>query len=423
MHPKRKQRRPGAGLRCRADRGRRTLRYARAALAALGLTLALLCGLAGVANAVPASMPPAPVDLSAQAAGDFAIHLTWDAPTAPAGLTLSGYDVYQGTSPGGESGTPVNSADLVTATSYTATDLNNETTYYFDVIAIYQQSEGGGIPSAASNEASATTTPGGSTPAPGDAPAPGGLTAAAASSSEVDLTWDAPVAPFALPVVGYDVYQGASSGGESATPVNSVPVTATSYPVTGLESGTTYYFEVTAVYRDGQSPPSSEASAITASISGTATPTVTATGAPTSDATPTAAAAGRVTPGATPTAAGVLNPSPTPTATAGSPTPGRTPTASSTAGPGRLIAILLVVAIVLLAGILALLAVRLRVTRIRPPSQPSTSTPQAARIQAKPRPGPPTVARIRVTGTDATHAVRIEPRPGARSVAIEEVRT
>jgi hypothetical protein len=426
--------------------------------------VALLCGLAGVANAVAASAPPAPTGLAATAASSSEIDLSWDAPTAPAGLTLAGYDVYQGTSPAGESGTPVNNSALITATSYTVTDLNNGTTYYFDVIAIYQAFEGGGIPSAASAEASATTSP-------GAAPAPTDLSAAAASSSEVDLTWGDPVAPFALPLVGYDVYQGTSSGGESATPVNSLPVTATSYAVTGLTGGTTYYFEVTAVYRDGQSPSSAEATATTESISSTPEPqvvsflplashpvrvsfTVSATassGLPVSfdsdtprvctvtGSTVTTLVAGQcdiqasqagnadfqpaaaVIRGFTVTAAGVLTPSPTPTATAGGgPTPSPTPTATG-AGSGRLVPILLAVAIALLAGILALLAARLRVA----PRRPSTRPPviQAARIQAEPQPGPPPAVHLRFTGTEATHAVRIEPRPGTRSTTIEEVRS
>jgi hypothetical protein len=422
----------------------------RRALVALGLTVALLCGLAGVANAVAASAPPAPTGLAATAASSSEIDLSWDAPTAPAGLTLAGYDVYQGTSPAGESGTPVNNSALITAISYTVTDLNNGTTYYFDVIAIYQAFEGGGIPSAASAEASATTSP-------GAAPAPTDLSAAAASSSEVDLTWGDPVAPFALPLVGYDVYQGTSSGGESATPVNSLPVTATSYAVTGLTSRTTYYFEVTAVYRDGQSPASPEATATTESISSTPEPqvvsflpltshpvrvsfTVSATassGLPVSfgsdtprvcmvtGSTVTTLVAGQcniqasqagnadfqpaaaVIRGFTVTAAGVLTPSPTPTATS--------------AGSGRLVPILLAVAIALLAGILALLAARLRVARRRPSTRPPVI--QAARIQAEPQPGPPPAVHIRFTGTEATHAVRIEPRPGTRSTTIEEVRS
>jgi hypothetical protein len=436
----------------------------RYALAGLGLTFALLRGLAGVANAAVAPAPPAPpapAALAAEAAGSSAIDLTWDAPTAPSDSTLAGYDVYQGTSPGGESGTPDNNSALITGTSYTVTDLNGATTYYFDVIAIYQGFEGGGIPSSPSNEASATTSQ-------GAAPAPAGLTATAAGSSAVDLTWGAPVAPIALPLVGYDVYQGASSGGESATPVNSVPVTATSYTVTGLDSGTAYYFQVTAVYRSGQSPASAEASATTGSTSGAPEPQVVSfpplasqavgvsftvsasasSGLPVSfgSETPRVCAvsgstvrtlvagqcdiqasqggnadfqpAAAVIQGFTVTAAGVLTTSPTPSATAdGGPTPSIKPIAAGT-GPGRLVVILLVAAILLLAGILALLAARLSVARSRPRTRPPAT--QAARIQAERQPGPPPAVHIRFTGTEATHAVRIEPRPGARSTTIEE---
>ena len=133
---------------------------------ALGLSFALLYGLAGVARAAVASAPPAPTALTATAVSSSEIDLSWDAPAAsrPA-WTVAGYDVYQGTSPGGESGTPVNPSALITGTSYSVTDLNSATTYYFDVIAIYQAFEGGGIPSAASAEASAATSPG-AAPAP-----------------------------------------------------------------------------------------------------------------------------------------------------------------------------------------------------------------------------------------------------------------
>jgi uncharacterized SAM-binding protein YcdF (DUF218 family) len=86
-----------------------------------------------------------------------------------------------------------------------------------------------------------------------------------------------------------------------------------------------------------------------------------------------------------------------------------------------LIVILLAVAILLAAGILALAAAGMRVIRRRPRSLPPAA--QAAAIQAKPQPGPPAAIHIRVTGTDATHAVRIEPCPGTRSTTIEEVQS
>jgi len=82
------------------------------------------------------------------------------------------------------------------------------------------------------------------------------------------------------------------------------------------------------------------------------------------------------------TAAGLTTPSATPTATAGGGlAPGRTPAASGS-GPGRLVAILLAVAIALLAGVLSLLAARLSGSRRRPRSRPPA--PQAALVQAEP---------------------------------------
>src|SRR5262249_53148868 len=71
-------------------------------------------------------------------------------------------------------------------------------------------------------------------------PAPTGLTAAAAGSSQISLTWTAPVAVKGTPVVGYKIYAGTSPGGEA--PAGSA--TVTSGTVSGLSSGTRYYFEV-----------------------------------------------------------------------------------------------------------------------------------------------------------------------------------
>ena len=90
--------------------------------------------------------------------------------------------------------------------------------------------------------------------------APTGL-AATAGAGQVTLSWAAPASDGGSPVTGYHIYQGTSAGGESATPVNSSPVTATSMTVTGLAGGTTYYFVVTAVNAAGEGPPSAEASA------------------------------------------------------------------------------------------------------------------------------------------------------------------
>jgi hypothetical protein len=91
----------------------------------------------------------APTGLTA-IAGDTAVALSWSAPSNNGGSAVEGYDVYEGTSSGGESTTSLNST-LITTTSYTAAGLTNGTKYYFVVKAVDAPGS-----SAASNEASAT---------------------------------------------------------------------------------------------------------------------------------------------------------------------------------------------------------------------------------------------------------------------------
>ncbi len=198
------------------------------------------------------TVPGAPAGLAA-VPGNGQVTLSWAAPASDGGSPVSGYNVYQGTSPGKETGTPVNGSP-VTATSYPVTGLTNGITYYFTVVAV--NAAGPGPPS---NEASAVpvTVPG----------APAGL-AAVPGNGQVTLSWAAPASDGGSPVSGYNVYQGTSPGKETGTPVNGSPVTATSYPVTGLTNGITYYFTVVAVNAAGPGPPSNEASAVPVTVPG-----------------------------------------------------------------------------------------------------------------------------------------------------------
>ena len=203
------------------------------------------CSVLSATPAASDTCPAAPTGLTA-AAGNAQVTLSWAAPASDGGWSVTGYNVYQGTSSGGEAAAPVNSS-LATTTSYTVTGLTNGTTYYFTVTAVNRVGDG-----EPSSEVAATPVT-----APG---APTGLTATA-GNTQVTLTWTAPASDGGSPVSGYNVYQGTSPGGEAAAPVNSSLATTTSYTVTGLTNGTTYYFTVTAVSAVGQSPPSAEASA------------------------------------------------------------------------------------------------------------------------------------------------------------------
>jgi fibronectin type III domain protein len=217
--------------------------------------------LAGAATTSPSSVP---TGLSATAVGSSQINLSWTAPAPEPSVSVTGYNIYEGTSPGRE--TQVGTSNGPDATSYMATGLTSGTTYYFEVTALSESCIDRPCSSPTegprSTEAFATTTSQPVPPAP-----PTGLTATTAGSSRISLSWTAPAAPAGASVAGYKIYAGTSPGGES--PAGST--SATSDTVTGLSSRTTYYFEVTAIYQscvdqpcqDIESPRSNEAHATT----------------------------------------------------------------------------------------------------------------------------------------------------------------
>jgi fibronectin type 3 domain-containing protein len=187
------------------------------------------------ANATVAAVPSAPAGLGATTVSDTSISLTWGAVT---GATK--YYVFQATSPGG----PYTKVATVTATTRLVTGLTAATAYYFVV-----QANNGYASSANSNEATAPTA---AVPA-----APTGLSATAHSSNSISLTWDAVTG-----ATKYYVYEASVSGG----PYTQVAVVSgtTGRTITGLTSGTTYYFVVKAYNGYAYSAASNEASAATA---------------------------------------------------------------------------------------------------------------------------------------------------------------
>ena len=141
-----------------------------------------------------ATAPSAPQSLAASG-GSLTVRLTWSAPSSNGGSPVTGYNVYRGTSPGGEGSTPV--ATNVTTTSFTDTGLTNGTTYYYTVAAVNAVGT-----SPQSGEASAT--PQATVPS-----APTGLVASAGNASVV-LSWTVPNSDGGSPITGYNVYRGTS---------------------------------------------------------------------------------------------------------------------------------------------------------------------------------------------------------------------
>ncbi len=193
-----------------------------------------------------ATVPGAPTGLAATG-GNASVALSWTAPSSNGGSAITGYNVYRGTTAGGEASTPI--ASNVPGTSYTDTTVTNGTKYYYTVAAVNAVGTG-----AASNETSAT--PQAAATVPG---APTGL-AATGGNASVALSWTAPSSNGGSAITGYNVYRGTTAGGEASTPIAS-NVPGTSYTDTTVTNGTKYYYTVAAVNAVGTGAASNETSA------------------------------------------------------------------------------------------------------------------------------------------------------------------
>jgi subtilase family serine protease len=179
-------------------------------------------------------VPAAPTGLSVTAPSATAgsLSLAWTPSTG-----ASSYNVFEGTTAGGEGTTPVQTG--LSAASASLANLTAGKQYFFTVVAV----DAGGS-SVASAEVSGTTI----------ANPPAGL-AASAGNGSVSLTWSASAG-----AASYNVYEGTTSAGEGAQPIQS-GVSGTSVSIGGLTNGKKYYFTVAAVDAGGVSSPSAEASA------------------------------------------------------------------------------------------------------------------------------------------------------------------
>jgi len=188
----------------------------------------------------PPSPPAAPSNLVATAANSSTINLSWDDNST----NETGFKIERKTGAGGT----YEQIAVVAANSITYsnnTGLNSGTLYYYRVRAYNL-----GGDSDYSNEANATTT------VPPNAPS--NLTAAAISSSTINLSWN----DNSTNETGFKIERKTGVNG-SYVLIHTAGANATSYSNTGLLACTTYYYRVQAVNTTDNSAYSNEANATT----------------------------------------------------------------------------------------------------------------------------------------------------------------
>jgi hypothetical protein len=236
------------------------VKRAKGMIAALGVT-ALLAGfasLAPAAQAAAATAPDAPTSLTASP-GNTTVVLVWAA-SANGGSPITGYNVYEGTTPGGESASPVNGGTLIAGTTLTVTGLTNAHTYYFTATAVNVIGS-----SIASKEAWAIPA----------ATAPGAPTNVLATSGHVSatVTWTAPSSPGGSAISLYTVTATDSAsparGGQTCTWTSG----ALSCTLSGLTNGDSYSFSVTATNSLGAGVASTPSNAVIPAVSVPSAPT------------------------------------------------------------------------------------------------------------------------------------------------------
>ena len=190
-------------------------------------------------KATPIAKPAKPAGFTATAK-DKAVDLAW---TDPSNSTITGWEYQYKTDGAYGSWTDVPNSTAST-TSYTVTDLTNDTAHTFKIRAVNASGDG-----VESDEKSAT---------PKSAPAkPTGFTAAAKHQS-ADLSW---TDPGDSSITKWEYQQKSGGGNYGSWTTMSTSATATSYTVRSLTNNTTYTFRIRAWNAYGNGPTSDERTA------------------------------------------------------------------------------------------------------------------------------------------------------------------
>lgn len=185
-----------------------------------------------IIQVTPSTVPDAPV-LTVSSCQNLSVPLTWTDPSN-GGAPITSFTLRYRVSAGPGAWTTITG---VTGTSYTVSPLMNTVQYDFQVAAVNL------------NGSSAYSTPI-STATPSVFPsAPTNLTGVV-SSGQVILSWTAPASTGGNPITNYiiQVVEGNIGG---PTTLIFTPSAATTYTVSGLTNGTTYFFAVAGINCSG----------------------------------------------------------------------------------------------------------------------------------------------------------------------------
>ena len=238
-----------------------TRHYRVSAINAAGTSLPSNVAAATTSEGGTGEDPGTPTVLTATAEGQSAIRLSWTAPADTGGSAITGYRI-EISSDGGTNWVDLLNNTGSTVTNFTDTGLTPGSTRHYRVSAI--NAAGTGNPSAVAG----ATTQGEGVPGP-----PTGVVAVAEGAGRINLSWTEPAATAAT---GYRIEMSSNGGVTWTDLVANTGSTGTTYAHTGLSSGTTLHYRVSAINAAGTGPPSIVTSATTGATVATAPTNVTA---------------------------------------------------------------------------------------------------------------------------------------------------